>query len=64
VIKYHQSNLQGGVPLNQNFYILSLALVTLAVLVNRGNGNRTHQAVQLYLMALVLFCTLVAFGGL
>jgi hypothetical protein len=41
-----------------------LALVALAVLVNRGNGNRTHQAVQLYLMALVLFCTLVAFGGL
>jgi len=41
-----------------------LALVALAVLVNRGNGNRAHQAVQLYLMALVLFCTLVAFGGL
>lgn len=50
--------------MNQTIYIMSLALVALAVLVNRGNGNRTHQAVQLYLTTLMLFCFLVAFGQL
>jgi hypothetical protein len=50
--------------MNQTIYVLSVALVALAVLANRGNGNKTHQAVQLYLTVLMLFCTLVAFGSL
>jgi len=50
--------------MNQTLYIVSVALVALAVLMNRGNGNKTHQAVQLYLTTLVLFCALVAFGSL
>ena len=50
--------------MNQTLYTISLALVALAVLVNRGNRNRTHHAVQLYLTVLVLFCSLVAFGQL
>ena len=50
--------------MNQTLYIVSLALVALAVLINRGNRNRTHQAIQLYLTVLILFCSLVVFGQL
>jgi len=50
--------------MNQDVYALSLTCLVLAVLVNRGNGNRKHHAIQLYLTALVLLCTLVAFGRL
>lgn len=50
--------------MNQTLYIVSLALLAVAVLINRGNGSKTHQAIQLYLTTLVLFCTLVAFGQL
>lgn len=48
--------------MNQTLYTLSLALVVLAVLVNRGNGNRTHQAIQLFLTTLVLVSLLAALG--
>ncbi len=58
------SNLEEGVPMNQTLYIVSVALVALAVLVNRGNGNKTHQAVQLYLTTFMLFCALVVLGSL
>lgn len=50
--------------MNQTIYIASLALVSLAVVANRGNDNKAHHAVQLYLTTLVLFCALVAFGWL
>ena len=36
--------------MNQTLYVVALALVALAVLINRGNRNRVHQAIQLYLM--------------
>lgn len=42
--------------------IVTLVLVALAVLVNKGSGDRVHWGVQLYLTVLMLFCGLVAFG--
>jgi len=39
--------------MNQTLYTLSLAIVALAVLINRGHKNSVHQAVQLWLPALV-----------
>ena len=50
--------------MNQTLYVVALALVALAVLINRGNRNRVHQAIQLYLMVMVLFGSLAAFGRL
>ena len=50
--------------MNQTIYAFALALVAVAVIVNRGNRSRAHQAVQLYLTILVLFGALVAYGRL
>jgi hypothetical protein len=48
--------------MNETGYTFYLITVALTVLANGGNGNRTHYAVQLYLMVLVLCCTLGALG--
>ena len=50
--------------MNHTSFILYLVTVALAVLTNRGNGSRTHFAVQLYLTMVVMLCTLGALGAL
>jgi len=49
---------------NYTSFILYLVTVALTVLANRGNGNRMHFAVQLYLTLVVMLCTLGASGTL
>ena len=39
-------------------YTLYLSIVALAVLVNAGDGDVMHYAIQLYLIAVVLLCYL------
>jgi hypothetical protein len=41
--------------MDTTLYRLALSATALAVVVNRGGGNKMHYGVQLYLMALVLF---------
>ena len=48
--------------MNQTLYTVYLAMTALTVLVNGGNGDKTHYAVQLYLTVVVLLCSLAAFG--
>ena len=45
-------------------YVLYLTIVALAVVANRGNGDKTHFCVQLYLIMVVILCTLGATGSL
>jgi hypothetical protein len=44
--------------MNTTAYKIALALTALAVLANRGNGDKRHFAVQLYLTMLVLVVAL------
>ena len=48
--------------MNQTLYAVYLATPALTVLVNGGNGDKTHYAVQLYLTVTVLFCALSVLG--
>ena len=48
--------------MNQTLYAFYLTTTALTVLANRGNGDKTHFTVQLYLTVVVLLCTLGAFG--
>ena len=45
-------------------YVIYLTLVALTVMANGGNGDKTHFAVQLYLIVLVMLCTLGITGSL
>ena len=45
-------------------FAMYLTLVALTVIANGGNGNRTHFVVQLYLIVLVMLCTLSITGSL
>lgn len=46
--------------MSHEFYVAYLSIVTLAVLVNAGDGDHLHYAIQLYLMMAVLLCYLGA----
>ena len=59
-----QSQTRYEVYVNHTSFILYLVTVALTVLANRGNGNRTHFAVQLYLTLVIMLCTLGASGTL
>jgi hypothetical protein len=59
-----QSQVRYEVYMNYTSFILYLVTVALTVLANRGNGNRTHFAVQLYLTMVIMLCTLGATGAL
>jgi len=50
--------------MNYITFVLYLVTVALTVLTNRGSGDRMHFAVQLYLIALVMLCSLGAMGVL
>ena len=45
-------------------YVMYLTVVALTVVANGGNGSRKHFAIQLYLILLILLCTLSATGSL
>jgi len=47
-----------------DFYLIALVLVALAVLVNRGNRSKVHYAVQLFCTSLVLFGALALYNRL
>ena len=49
--------------MNQTLYVVYLATTALAVLTNGGSGDKTHYAVQLYMMVVVLLCAMGALGS-